>query len=95
MIACWIVVIPSMFATCCLWYIRNQMGKDKKVFKTDSHGADPDSMQTLLMRKDMLSIEETRFYIAQTVLALEAIHRHNYIHRWASAEILLTIELLI
>ena len=38
-------------------------------------------MQTLLMRKDILSIEETRFYIAETILALESIHRHNYIHR--------------
>ena len=38
-------------------------------------------MQTLLMRKDILSIDETRFYIAETILALESIHRHNYIHR--------------
>ena len=38
-------------------------------------------VQTLLMRKDILSIEETRFYIAETILALESIHRHNYIHR--------------
>jgi serine/threonine kinase 38 len=27
------------------------------------------------MRKDILSEEETRFYIAETVLGLEAIHR--------------------
>lgn len=40
-------------------------------------------MQTLLMRKDILSEEETRFYIAETVLAIEDIHRHSYIHRWA------------
>jgi hypothetical protein len=38
--------------------------------------------QTLLMRKDILSEEVTRFYIAETVLALESIHRRNYIHRW-------------
>lgn len=38
-------------------------------------------IQTLLMRKDILSVEETRFYIAETILALESIHRHNYIHR--------------
>ena len=38
--------------------------------------------QTLLMRKDILSLEETRFYIAETVLALESIHQRNYIHRW-------------
>ena len=38
-------------------------------------------MMTLLMRKDILSEYETRFYIAQTVLAIESIHKHNYIHR--------------
>ena len=34
------------------------------------------------MRKDILSEEVTRFYIAETVLALESIHCRNYIHRW-------------
>lgn len=38
-------------------------------------------MMTLLMRKDILSEEETRFYIAETVLGIESIHKHNYIHR--------------
>lgn len=38
-------------------------------------------IMTMLMRKDILSEEETRFYVAETVLAIEAIHRHNYIHR--------------
>lgn len=33
------------------------------------------------MRKDILSEEEARFYCAQTVLAIESIHQHNYIHR--------------
>lgn len=37
--------------------------------------------QTLLMRKDILSEEEARFYTAQTVLAIDSIHQHNYIHR--------------
>lgn len=41
--------------------------------------------QTLLMRKDILSFEETRFYIAETVLAIESLHRHSYIHRHAHA----------
>jgi serine/threonine kinase 38 len=40
-------------------------------------------MQTLLMRKDILSYEETRFYMAETVLAIEALHKNNYIHRQA------------
>lgn len=33
------------------------------------------------MRKDILSEQEARFYIAETVLALESIHANNYIHR--------------
>lgn len=36
---------------------------------------------TLLMRRDTLTEEETRFYIAETVKALEVIHQHNFIHR--------------
>jgi serine/threonine protein kinase len=39
------------------------------------------ALQTLLMRKDILSEEEARFYTAQTVLAIDSIHGHNYIHR--------------
>ncbi|GFZ17690.1 AGC (cAMP-dependent, cGMP-dependent and protein kinase C) kinase family protein [Actinidia rufa] len=38
-------------------------------------------MMTLLMRKDTLTEEEARFYVAETVLAIESIHKHNYIHR--------------
>lgn len=36
---------------------------------------------TLLMRKDILSEEESRFYIGQLILAIETIHNLNYIHR--------------
>ncbi len=43
--------------------------------------------QTLLMRKDILTFEETRFYIAETILAIESLHKHSYIHR--RAELLL------
>ncbi|CAM8924408.1 hypothetical protein QQ045_022688 [Rhodiola kirilowii] len=38
-------------------------------------------MMTLLMRKDILTENEARFYVAETVLAIESIHKHNYIHR--------------
>ncbi|XP_042458634.1 serine/threonine-protein kinase 38-like [Zingiber officinale] len=38
-------------------------------------------MMTLLMRKDTLSEDEARFYIGEAVLAIESIHKHNYIHR--------------
>ena len=36
---------------------------------------------TLLMEKDILSEEESRFYIAETVLAVENVHSLDYIHR--------------
>ncbi|XP_023514772.1 serine/threonine-protein kinase 38-like [Cucurbita pepo subsp. pepo] len=38
-------------------------------------------MMTLLMRKDTLTDDEARFYVGEIVLAIESIHRHNYIHR--------------
>ncbi|XP_057506373.1 uncharacterized protein LOC130789598 isoform X2 [Actinidia eriantha] len=38
-------------------------------------------MMTLLMREETLTETVARFYIAQSVLAIESIHRHNYIHR--------------
>ena len=36
---------------------------------------------TLLMRKDILSEEESRFYIAEIITSLETVHSMNYIHR--------------
>ncbi|XP_057766500.1 uncharacterized protein LOC130986962 [Salvia miltiorrhiza] len=38
-------------------------------------------MMTLLMREDVLTETMARFYIAEAVLAIESIHKHNYIHR--------------
>ncbi|CAI8049436.1 Serine/threonine-protein kinase 38-like [Geodia barretti] len=38
-------------------------------------------MMTLLMKKDILSEDVTRFYIAETVLAIDSIHTLNFIHR--------------
>ncbi|XP_068664546.1 uncharacterized protein [Aristolochia californica] len=38
-------------------------------------------VMTLLMRKDTLTEDEARFYVGETVLAIESIHKHNYIHR--------------
>lgn len=39
-------------------------------------------VMTLLMRKDILTEDEARFYVGETVLAIESIHKHNYIHRY-------------
>lgn len=38
-------------------------------------------MMTLLIRKEILQESWARFYLAQTVIALEAIHAASYIHR--------------
>lgn len=38
-------------------------------------------LMTLLMRKDILSEEESRFYIAESIMAIETVHKLNYIHR--------------
>ena len=38
-------------------------------------------LMTLLMRKDILLEEEARFYTAEIVLAIESVHKLNYIHR--------------
>ena len=41
----------------------------------------PGDMMTLLMKKDTLTEEQTQFYIAETVLAIDSIHRLGFIHR--------------
>ena len=36
---------------------------------------------TLLMKKDTLTDEQTQFYVAETVLAIDSIHKLGFIHR--------------
>ncbi len=38
-------------------------------------------LMTVLIKKDTLSVEETRFYIAEAALAIDEVHSLNYIHR--------------
>ncbi|XP_010541082.1 PREDICTED: serine/threonine-protein kinase tricorner [Tarenaya hassleriana] len=38
-------------------------------------------VMTLLMREETLTETVARFYIAESVLAIESIHKHNYVHR--------------
>ena len=38
-------------------------------------------LMNLLMEKDILSEEQSKFYIAETILAVESVHKLNYIHR--------------
>ena len=37
---------------------------------------------TLLMKKDTLSEEATQFYMAETALAIDSIHKLGFIHRY-------------
>ena len=39
-------------------------------------------IMTLLMREDILSEDVARFYIAESILAIQSIHQHNYVHRY-------------
>ena len=38
-------------------------------------------LMTLLIKKDILSESDARFYIAELVLAVDAVHKINFIHR--------------
>lgn len=38
-------------------------------------------LMTLLMKKDILPENEAKFYIAETILAVQSVHKMNYIHR--------------
>ena len=38
-------------------------------------------LMTILMKRDILPEDEARFYIAETILAVESVHKMNYIHR--------------
>ena len=38
---------------------------------------------TMLMKYDVFSEDVTRFYMAECILAIEAVHNLGYIHRYA------------
>ena len=57
-------------------------------FLVDMRGEDTDDKQlrddlmTMLIKYDTFSEDVTRFYIAECVLAIEAVHRMGFIHRY-------------
>jgi serine/threonine kinase 38 len=53
---------------------------DKYLYLVMEYLAGGDLM-TLLMKKDILAEDEAKMYIAETILAVEAVHKLNYIHR--------------
>ena len=43
-----------------------------------------DSLMTMLIKYEIFSEDITRFYMAEITLALEAVHKLGFIHRYAS-----------
>jgi len=54
---------------------------DKNLFLVMEYLPGGDLM-TILMKHDILTEEQTRFYIAETALAIASVHQLNYIHRF-------------
>lgn len=46
-------------------------------------------LMTMLMKYDVFSEDVTRFYMAECILAIEAVHQLGYIHRYACTRIYL------
>src|ERR1700748_1570219 len=44
-------------------------------------------LMTMLIKYDTFSEDVTRFYMAECVLAIEAVHKLGFIHRYASLEL--------
>ena len=38
-------------------------------------------LMTVLMKKDILTEEESKFYASELVMAIDSVHKMNYIHR--------------
>lgn len=76
-------IFPRACLACCVLLLFATLPAvvTSQTWKRNQKHTPSDHLQTLLMRKDILKEEEARFYIAETVLALESIHASNYIHR--------------
>lgn len=48
-------------------------------------------LMTMLMKKDTFTEDETRFYIAESVLAINSIHQVGFIHRLGALDLLLKL----
>lgn len=48
-------------------------------------------LMTMLIKYEIFSIPITRFYMAEIVLAIEAVHQHGYIHRLVARSIAVII----
>ena len=60
--------------------------RSSRTLKPHSHSVHlAGDMMTLLMKKDTLTEEAAQFYMAETALALESIHKLGFIHRWGHA----------
>lgn len=66
----------------CPWVVKLHFSfqDDKNLYLVMEYLPGGDLM-TILMKYDILTEEQTRFYIAETALAINAVHQLNYVHR--------------
>ena len=50
---------------------------------------------TILMRYDILTDAQTKFYVAETALAIHSVHVLNYVHRYVVEEAILSLDVLV
>ena len=43
-------------------------------------------MMNLLIKYDIFTEEQSRFYIAETLMAIDSVHKLGYIHRYVARE---------
>ena len=52
-------------------------------------------LMTMLIKYDTFTEDVTRFYIAECVLAIEAVHKLGFIHRLAASKYIIILGLFI
>ncbi|KAA6376726.1 MAG: putative Serine/threonine-protein kinase CBK1, partial [Streblomastix strix] len=66
----------------CPWVVQLDFSfQDKKYLYLVMEYVPGGDMMSLLIKKEMLSENDTRFYIAECVLAVDAVHQMGYLHR--------------
>lgn len=62
--------------------VNNKTDRLQTTKKIESEFEITGDLMTMLMKKDTFTEDETRFYIAESVLAIDSIHQVGFIHRW-------------
>jgi hypothetical protein len=66
-----------------LWLLVWRWAQDDKNLYLVMEYLQGGDLMTVLMKYDVLSEDQTRFFIAETALAIHSVHCLNYVHRYA------------